>query len=74
MINKPTHKMVDGKRVELTEYECTRIMQEWEENEKKSQEEWEIFQKKQQHCREIQAKLSSITGISIEDLKNAILS
>lgn len=72
MIDKPTHKMVDGKRVELTDNECTCLMQEWEENQKILAQKDLERQNQEKIKEDTITKLANSIGVSVDDLRKII--
>jgi len=73
MIDKPTHKIVDGNRVDLTEEECNCIMQEWEENQKILAQKDLERQKQEEIKEDTLSKLANSIGVSVDDLRKIIL-
>jgi len=71
-MDEPTHRIVNGMRVELTKDECISIKKDWEENMVKANEEQEKIRLEEQKNQQIRESMAKLLGVSVEDINKAL--
>ena len=62
------HKIVNGRKIDLTPKEEAAILQEWEENRVKAEKEKDIYEKKEQLKKQAKQKIYQSAGLTKEEI------